>query len=55
MVKVFTLVVAVSGAVDRREQAGTNYRSPQVRKGTCGPEYVAYVLVFRHSIIICRL
>jgi len=36
MVNVFTLVVAVSSAVDGREEAGTNYWSPGVRKGTRG-------------------
>ena len=37
-----------------REEAGTNYRGPAVRKGVRGPTMLQ-VFVFLGSIIICRL
>jgi len=46
MVNVFTLVVAVSSAVNRSKEAGTNYRNPEVRKGTRGPNMLRTCLSF---------
>ena len=36
--------------VERREEAGTTYRGPEVRNGARRSEYVAYVSVFLASI-----
>ena len=46
-------------SADERREVVTYYRYPEIPNGARGPEtdydYVAYVFVFLHSIIVCRL